>query len=163
MEYDKDRIYTALTADEIKRGSKGYYADCLEDLEERVRSDNKACYGEVMRINPTSFTYRFKLSESDFALFYLVEEKKFRPFRDMDEMIEGYNKHFNLLPAKHSPPAMWIKHKNTHRVYLITRIAEDSVTVCFERSTFTLNLALLANEYTWYDGAFCGVEGNDNY
>lgn len=164
MEFDKSKVYTVITADEIKLGSKGYYADCLKDLEERVNSDDKTHYDTLIGITPASEVYRFKIGaafSSEYALFYLVEEpveeERSRPYRDTNEMIECYNRHFNLLPAKHIPPIMWIK--NNGRAYLITRITEDSVTVCFERSVFTLSLEILASNYTWLDDAFCGVEG----
>lgn len=77
MKFDKSKVYTALNADEVKVGSKGYYADCLKDLEERVNSDNKAYYNTLVEINPTSDVYRFKKGAaftSEYALFYLVEE-----------------------------------------------------------------------------------------
>lgn len=32
MEFDKSRVFTALNADEIKVGSKGYFADNLRSL-----------------------------------------------------------------------------------------------------------------------------------
>lgn len=79
MKFDKSKVYTALNADEVKVGSKGYYADCLKDLEERVNSDNKAYYNTLVEINPTSDVYRFKKGAaftSEYALFYLVEEPK---------------------------------------------------------------------------------------
>lgn len=163
MEFVKSKVYTSLTADEIKLGSKGYYADCLKDLEERVNSDDKTHYDTLVGITPASEVYRFMIGAafpSEYALFYLVKEERSRPYRDTNEMIECYNKHFNLPSTKYRPPIMWIK--DNSRAYLITRITEYSVTVCFERSVSTLSLEELANGYTWLDGAFCGVEGNES-
>lgn len=73
MEFDKSKVYTSLTADEIKLGSKGYYADCIEDLEKRVSSEDTRFYSSIVNIEPASAIYRFKIGVAEFALFYLVE------------------------------------------------------------------------------------------
>ena len=169
MEFDKTKVFTALNAEEVRAGSRGYFADTIKSLKDMVNLEDKDCYDSVKSIRDTAYVHRFIRKSgciAEFALFYLVEEpvkeRALRPYRDTDEMIEHYNNHFGLLPTRHRPPAMWIKRKNNDRAYLITRITGDSVTVCFERSAFTLSLELLLSEYTWFDGAFCGVEENDN-
>lgn len=50
MEFDESKIYTALNADKIKIGSKGYYADSLGDLKHRVNSDDKIYYDIITDI-----------------------------------------------------------------------------------------------------------------
>ena len=113
MDFDKSKVYTVMTANEVEVGSKGYYADCPKDLEERVNSDDKKHYGTVAIINPSCETYRFKRGdafEAEYALFYLVKEpekKKLRPYRDTDEMVDHFCRHFNLIPQDHRlPPCM---------------------------------------------------------
>ena len=167
MEFDRSRVYTALTADEVKPGSKGYYADCLADLETKVRLDNKHWYAPISGINPATDIYRFKMGTpfevEHAALFYLVEEpgkEKLRPYRDTNEMIECFGNHFNLLLLNHRPPMMWVRYKTTDKVYLITRFTKDTVTLCLRSDIVTLNLKVLADSYTWFDGASCGVAEN---
>lgn len=36
MEFDKSRVFTALNAEEVKVGSKGYGSDSMEDLKNKV-------------------------------------------------------------------------------------------------------------------------------
>lgn len=162
MKFDKSKVYTALNADEVKVGSKGYYADCLKDLEERVNSDNKAYYNTLVEINPTSDVYRFKKGAaftSEYALFYLVEEpekKKLRPYMDTDEMVDHFCRHFNLIPQDHRLPTLWIK--NGYNKYLITRVNENTVTLCIENDVYTFSLSVLADDYTWLDGSPCGIK-----
>lgn len=164
MDFDKSKVYTVMTADKVKIGSKGYYADCPKVLEERVNSDNKAYYNTLVEIAPTSEVYRFKPGasfSSEYALFYLVEEpekKKLQPYRDTDEMIEHFNNHFNILPLNHRPPVMWVKSKTGDRTYLITRFTKDTVTLCYEENVFTFRLDTLAKDFTWFDGSPCGVK-----
>ena len=162
MKFDKSKVYTALNADEVKVGSKGYYADCLKDLEERVNSDNKTYYDTLVGIDPTSEVYRFKTGaafSSVYALFYLVEEpekKKLRPYRDTDEMVDHFCRHFNLIPQDHRLPTLWIK--NDYNKYLITRVNENTVTLCVENDVYTFSLSVLAEDYTWLDGSPCGIK-----
>lgn len=161
MEFDKNRVYTALTADVIKPGSKGYYADCIADLEERVHFDNKNHYGEVMLINPTAFTYRFKLTKvagSDFALFYLVEEpgeeKEFRPFRDTDEMVKDFQGRYNLSAKDYSLPFIYIKNKHTEERSMIISFKKQLVIIPEK----CLSLNYLFDNYEYLDGTPCGIK-----
>lgn len=162
MDFDKSKVYTAMTADEVEVGSKGYYADCPKDLEERVNSDNKAYYNTLVEIKPTSEVYRFKPGasfSSEYALFYLVEEpekKKLRPYRDTDEMVDHFCRHFNLIPQDHRLPTLWIK--NDYNKYLITHVNENTVTLCFENEVYSFSLSVLAEDYTWLDGSPCGIK-----
>lgn len=162
MKFDKSKVYTALNADEVKVGSKGYYADCPKALEERVNSDNKTYYDTLIGITPTSEVYRFKIGaafSSEYALFYLVEEpekKKLRPYRDTDEMVDHFCRHFNLIPQDHRLPTLWIK--NGYNKYLITRVNENTVTLCIENDVYTFSLSVLADDYTYLDGSPCGIK-----
>lgn len=82
MKFDKSKVYTALNADEVKVGSKGYFADTIKGLEELVNSENKDYYNTLVEIAPTSEVYRFKRGVdfiTEYALFYLVEEPKVDP------------------------------------------------------------------------------------
>ena len=72
MEFLKERVYTALNADELKVGSKVYLADDLADLRHIVETDYKAVI--LSSINPESFQCRFCEGITGYALAYLVEE-----------------------------------------------------------------------------------------
>lgn len=168
MEFDKSKVYTALNADEVKVGSKGYFADTLSQLEYAVLGDID--YGMIDKILPTNAEYRFKSRYSTmFNLFYLIEEpkeKKFRPYKDTDEMIEDFKIRYNSYGGwngKNNPmysPLIWIKSKGAEKnKYLITRFSDnDKVTMTFEKIVYSTNLRILSDDYTYLDGSPCGIE-----
>lgn len=47
MEFDESKVYTLINADKVKIGSKGYYADDLKTLKERVNSHSRRWRGEA--------------------------------------------------------------------------------------------------------------------
>ena len=166
MEFDKSKSYTALNADEVKIGSKGYFADNLKALKEAVEQERYENYEEIAEILDEDYESRF-LMKGDckyrFTLFYLAEEpqeKKFRPYKDTDEMIDHFCRHFELIPQVHRPPLIWIKAKEVpESKYLITRFSEyDKVTITFERSVYATNLRVLSEDFTYLDGSPCGIE-----
>lgn len=164
MEFDKSKVFTALNADEIKQGSKGYFANSIRILKETIKETLKdscaATYGEIDEIKDDSCACRFIIKKnSAYSFFYLVEkpkEKELRPYKDTDEMIDHFCRHFNLIPQDHRLPTLWVK--NDNRKYLITRVSENTVTMCFENDVSTFSLRILFDDYTWLDGSPCGIE-----
>lgn len=82
MEFDKSKVYTALNADEVKVGSKGYFADNLFWLKEQVSTNMPT--DTISQIYTESSDRRFIMEPTTlYSLFYLVEEpkeEKYRPF-----------------------------------------------------------------------------------
>lgn len=162
MEFDKSRVYTSVNADEVKVGSKGYLANSLESLKKFV-SNGTRLLDEISEIVSSKCTDRFSdKNELKYNLFYLVEEpkeKELRPYKDTDEMIDHFCRHFNLIPQDHRLPTLWVK--NNDNKYLITRVSENTVTMCFEKNVFTFGLRILLDDYTWLDGSPCGIEEDE--
>ena len=160
MEFDKSRIYTVVNADEVKLGSAGYFADSIYSLQQAVQHNDKECFGKVDCIKGTNTGFRFVADNGTcFSLFYFIEEpkeKELRPYKDTDEMIDHFCRHFNLIPQDHRLPTLWVK--NNDKKYLITRVSENTVTVCFEENVFTFGLIRLLDDYMWLDGSPCGIE-----
>lgn len=162
MEFDKSKVFTVLNASEVKIGSKGYFADELTLLKERVSNKSLSYYGELTTIclNNRS-NYCFEMDNiSNWLLFYLVEEpgkKGFRPYKDVDEMVEDFMKRFNVNVPPYEMPLIWIKAKDADRKYLITRFAFD-VTICHNAEVCTPTFEELAEGYTYLDGSPCGIE-----
>lgn len=75
MEFQKERVYTALNADELKPGSKVICANYLEPLKAQVEANSYPSYVvELSQIMGTSSTNRFKVNNKTFNLAYLVSE-----------------------------------------------------------------------------------------
>lgn len=77
MEFDESKIYTLVTADKVKIGSKGYFSDNLIDLKNIVERERSDRYGKITGIKDNSYTARFQIGGNyNYGLFYLVEEPK---------------------------------------------------------------------------------------
>lgn len=77
MEFDKTKIYTAVNADEVKVGSKGYFADSLAYLRRQIEENRTV--EQVKEIIADSNPCRFvseNRGEEVFQLFYLVKTSK---------------------------------------------------------------------------------------
>ena len=91
MEFDKTRVYSAYNADEVKVGSKGYFADSISDLKKKVDEGSELL--TLTKIYGEESATRFSISSiSSYILFYLVEEpeeKVYRPYTDTAEIPGG--------------------------------------------------------------------------
>ena len=164
MEFDKNRIYTAVNADNIIVGSRGYFADNLKALEEAVQQEDSVMYGEIEEIKSKVVSCRFKIKdESNYGLFYYVEEpqeKKFRPYKDTDEMIEDFKRRYNSYggwSGKSNPmycPLIWLRFiHDSKESLLVTRFSDDEIGAgagwyCMDD---------VMEEFTYLDGTPCGI------
>lgn len=146
MEFDKSKVYTAVNADEVKVGSKGYFADSLGELRTQVEPGNTELKCLTVVTNDFNMS-RFCTGSSAFTMFYLVEEpqeKKLRPYSSNEEVIKA-------ITAKNG--AAWIKNKHSGAVYLI-------IGVCGYVKTFNDNISMtdLLGDFTFLDDTPCGIE-----
>ena len=160
MTFDKNKVYTALNADEVKVGSKGYFADKLKDLKALVSADGDFC--TLADVMGEDYERRFDEGTDYWNLFYLVEEpqeEKYRPYENTDEMIEDfkerakkhYNANFFKCPMFHT--SIWVKAKE--------RTVKSLVYVFYPRSVYVgdeeeMPLDKLFEYYTYLDGTPCG-------
>jgi len=173
MLFDKSKVFTALNADELKVGSKGYFTDNIESLESVVQSEDYLAFGELEKIQKPNMSCRFRMKESNtsFNLFYLVEEseeKKFRPYSNPEEMIEDFKKRYNAYggwSGKDNPmynPMIWIKSKTTGFRHLVTDYGCGDGSPCNKSciwiGSFSLVFKELFDKYTYLDGTPCGIE-----
>lgn len=147
MEFDKTRVYSACNADEVKVGSKGYFADSISELKRKISEGDepltltKICGEEAA----TRFT---TLSASVYLLFYLVEEPKekvYRPYNDTAEMPNGAV--LNIVVSGDDTRLLIIAAEDK-RVYLGPQ--------------GWVSLLDLYTCYTWPDGTPCGKEEQEN-
>ena len=161
MEFDKSRVYTSVNADEVKAGSKGYFANNIYSLQQAVQHNGKECFGKVDCVKGTDTGFRFAADNGTcFSLFYFIEEqeeKKLRPYRDSDEMVEDFKKRFNVCVQPYEMPLIWIKIKDTDKKYLVVRFA-SSLTICHNVEVYTPIFEDLVEGYTYLDGSPCGIE-----
>lgn len=147
MKFDKTRVYTALNADEVKVGSKGYFADNISDLKRKVDEGDEPL--TLVKICGEKAAVRFTtLSASVYLLFYLVEEPKekvYRPYNDTAEMPNG---------------AMLNVVVSGDGTRLLIIAAEDK-RVCIGSQGW-VDLHDLYEYYTWPNGTPCGVEEQEN-
>lgn len=47
MKFDESKIYTLVTADKVKIGSKGFFSDNLRDLKNIVEQERSERYGKI--------------------------------------------------------------------------------------------------------------------
>ena len=157
MTFDKSKVYTVLNADEVKAGSKGYFADSINVLRKLVEKNANL---EVLRkVDEEDSPYRFVKDGTQYALFYLVEEpqeEKYRPYESTDEMIEDYKeriKAYGAVPFR-CPMFMqniWIMEGGVSK-HLIT----DFSKIIVNTSRNTISLEDLFNGFTYLDGTPCG-------
>ena len=88
MKFDKDKVYTAINADELKVGSKVFVADCLDDLQKVVSSPNEDRIHTIVEILSPSNNPRFKAKTRGGGVFYwhfvyLIEEPKSLKWTDL--------------------------------------------------------------------------------
>ena len=85
MKFDKTRVYTASNADEVKVGSKGYFADSISDLKKKVNEGKELFI--LVKIFGEEAAARFSVfAASSYILFYLVEEPKEKIYRPYDDI-----------------------------------------------------------------------------
>lgn len=147
MEFDKTRVYTALNADEVKIGSKGYFADSINDLKKKVNDGNVLL--TLTKIYGEESATRFSISPiSSYILFYLVEEPKekiYRPYDDITEMPNG---------------AMLDTVVSRDGTRLLITAAEDKRVYLGPQGW--VSLLDLYQFYVWPNGTPCGVEEQEN-
>ena len=161
MTFDKNKVYTALNADEVKVGSKGYFADSITELKNKIKDEDEK-FSEVGKVYTENNIYRFSDSDGfDYSLFYLVgapEEDKYRPYETTDEMIEDFKerakKHYNanFFKCPMFYPSIWLKSKENGDKPLCTYFGVSNVLVGMKY----FSLETLFKKYTYLDGSPCG-------
>lgn len=164
MNFDKEKIFTVLNANEVRIGSSGYFADSLRDLKIAVEEECSRAYGEIEEIMDNSYACRFRKKDCDtYTLFYLAEEhreKKLRPYNNTDEMVEDFKERFNVNVPPYEMPLIWVKTKGTDKKYLIVRFA-SALTICLNFEVYTPTFEDLVEGYTYLDGSPCGIEEDE--
>ena len=147
MEFDKTRVYSAYNADEVKVGSKGYFADSISELKKKVDEGSELL--TLTKIYGEESATRFSVSPiSSYILFYLVEEPKekvYRPYNNTDEIPGGA---LHKIAVSSDGTKLLITATEDKRVYLGPQ--------------GWVSLIDLYTCYTWLNDIPCGVEEQEN-
>lgn len=121
MEFNKNRIYTAVNADELKIGSRCIFADAVGNLQDKVENNNEVSM-ELALIKPTDRPSRFEAENGNwYLLAYLIEppaEPKYKPFESIDKAMEAIKKHGG-----------WVKWKDDDIQGLVVGKSDDRVKI----------------------------------
>lgn len=170
MEFDLSKVYSAPNADQIKIGSKGYFSDVLMYLKDAVEQEQGEKYGEIAEIKNGTYAARFKMKDDYcYGLFYPVEDSKkteYRPYDDVNEMIDHFCSHFNLVSSTYSLPHIWVKGKSESKykdeIAQAVGFYKNNVNIgrpCNAKDNFTMyTLHELFDYFTYLDGTPCGIK-----
>lgn len=165
MKFDKSKIYTELSADEVKVGSKGYFGNSLYELREQVRNNKptSTLIGVVYKERSCEIFCRDDELETPFIFFYLVAEpgeEKWRPYKDTNEMIRDFLNRYNSYNDNCYPnnpmynPLIWIRHKISNETALIMYYADGLVSI----NSIFASIQAIFEDYTYLDGSPCGIK-----
>ena len=111
MDFDKNKVYTALNADELKVGSTVIVADTMAALKEWVSNYRATIEYRIIEILSEENGYRFKTTNGNtYAFVYLIappKETEYKPFSDTETAFKIINSHGG-----------WVKDCDTY--YLVT-------------------------------------------
>ena len=91
------------------------------------------------------------------------EPKKYVLFESKEEFIEAFHYHDNANYSETEDIlmnyGMWLKDKNSHEIFLVTGVFNQSIHICdFDSDE---SWGELLNEFTFLDGTPCGKESKD--
>lgn len=137
MKFDKSKVCVA-GLHEVKEGTKGWFADSINDLEENAtQSGANGCLftmkgqRDCLYVDEVNTVWRF---------FYHAPEKQYRPYRSIEEAL--------TLKGK------WIKHKNWDCFIEVTKIEMLNGNALIN----DIDPSFLYEVYTMEDGTPVGVE-----
>ena len=120
--------------------------------------------GKTLKVKDID-TYVYTISlENGFYYPYFVLEKteplkpEYVPFESKEEFIEAFHYHDNANYSETEDIlmnyGMWLKDKNSHEIFLVTGVFNQSIHICdFDSDE---SWGELLNEYTFLDGSPCG-------
>lgn len=160
MKFNVDKVYTSLNADKVKIGSKGYYADTLNCLKDKVKNGYNGSIGTIDEIKDDLYKNRFNIKGGNaYCLFYLLDDPRvygYHPYKNTDELIKDFKNLFYSTPQESSIPLIWIKNKNNQK-FLIMSFDTNGVSFASGHIVHKISLSTLFKKYTYLDNTPCGI------
>lgn len=140
------------------------HADGLDDYWYDLMRDS---VGKILKVKEIS---NFIMLDNGINYPYFVLEKieppkfKYVPFESKEEFIRAFDNHTTNLDIVSTEYAllrygMWLKDKNSHEIFLVTGVFNQSIHICdFDSDE---SWGELLNEFEFLDGSPCGKESKD--
>ena len=151
MKFEKSRVYTALNADELKRGSKCIFADTVSGLRQAVQDKEFDTHVQILtRVSDDDSVARFLTSNyHQWVYAYLIEppaEPKYKPFESVEKAMEAIKKHGG-----------WVKDVEANRTLLVHAYEENDRVNMFMIGFSWVRLEELYEIFVFADdGSPCG-------
>lgn len=167
MDFDRSKVFTALSAEELNVGTRVLVADNMDVLKQKVKAYDKEDDrheatepATVTEILPECYTNRFKVKYDDidreykYSLAYVLPSMD-RPFNDLSELITFWDRY--LQKEKRPPftlPFIWVvSDRGTH--LLITGFRKEDNTVEIGKEWHSLQY--MFDNFKFEDGRPFGV------
>lgn len=146
-------------ASEELLGEEVYFAQSLQALEEIVTTENGVYKGYVTKLDKEGSTMPFCVGGIWSNYIYLTGKKKetvpkYRPFENIDELIQRWNFINTCTRPPNTMPLIWVKHKDSETVELITAFCKDGV----EMGGAYMTWGFFLDAMVFLDNTPCGVE-----
>ena len=140
-------------------GQEVYFSQYLHTLEEIVTEENGVYKGYVTKLDKEGSTMPFRVGGIWVNYIYPTGKKKeivpeYKPFENVDELIQRWN---FLNPCTRPPytmPLIWVRHKHSETVELITAFGKDGV----EMGGAYMTWDFFFDAMVFLDNSPCGVE-----
>lgn len=141
-------------------GTKVYFHNRLGGLATVVTEENGVYSGVVNKIDRRDNKTPFCVGDIWCCLVYPVEEPKgvsfpkYRPFENVDELIQRWNFLNPCTRPSYTMPLIWVRHKHSETIELITTFSKDGVEIgsCYMTWDFFFDAMV------FLDNSPCGVE-----
>lgn len=142
-------------------GQEVYFAQTLQALEEIVAKENSLYKGYVTALDKEGSTVPFCVGGHIWVNYiYPIEKKnvlmspKYRPFNNVDELVSKWNFLNPCTRPAYTMPLIWVKHKNSDTIELITAFCKDGV----EMGGSYMTWDFFFDAMVFLDNTPCGVE-----
>ena len=169
MTFNLCRVHTAVTADEVKRGTRVLFANNLDVLKQKVNAydkendEHEATEPSIVEsILDESHPSRFRVRPDgidrtyDYPLVYILPEVTHRPFECVGELVHWWECHYqNKQRPINSYPFIWVEDKEHRNHLLIDGYCPEIDTVLVAGTPYSLDM--LYKKFRFEDGLPIGM------
>ena len=148
-------------------GKECYFNDSPKMILEHANNNSPNNFFSLKEINKNNeYPFTDGKYEDVWTLIIIKKEEpkpEYVPFESKEEFIEAYHYHDNANYSETEDIlmnyGMWLKDKNSHEIFLVTGVFNQSIHICdFDSDE---SWGELLNEFTFLDGTPCGKEVED--